>query len=82
MTELKQEAFNLISRLPAENEDVLVNIVKTLRKVLGINSQSRADKNLAIMDEIQDTIGDDIPWASEEEMIKELAETRRQKLNL
>lgn len=82
MTELKQEALTLIAKLPAENEDVLVTIVKTLRKVLGINPQSRVDKNLAIMDEIQDIIGDDIPWTSEEEMLKELSETRRQRLNL
>ena len=82
MTELRQEAFALISMLPEEKEDVLVSIIKSLREVLGINPQSRANKNLAIMDDIQDIIGDDIPWANEEEMIRELAEMRRQKLKL
>ena len=42
--------------------------------------KSRAEKNLAIMEEIKSLIGDDITWASEEEMIKELSEMRRQKL--
>ena len=82
MTELRQEAFALISMLPEEKEDVLVSIIKSLREVLGINPQSRANKNLAIMNDIQDIIGDDIPWANEEEMIRELAEMRRQKLKL
>lgn len=40
----------------------------------------RAEKNIAIMNKIQELIGDDIPWANEEEMIKELAEMRRQSL--
>lgn len=82
MTALRQEAFALISMLPEEKEDVLVSVIKSLREVLGINPQSRANKNLAIMDEIQDIIGDDIPWTNEEEMIRELAEMRRQKLKL
>ena len=37
----------------------------------------RAKRNLAIMDEINKLIGDDIPWVNEEEMIRELAEMRR-----
>lgn len=44
------------------------------------NLKSRAEKNLAIMKEVKDLIGDDIPWASEDEMIRELAEMRRQRL--
>ncbi len=80
MTALKQEAFALIARLPEENEDVLINIVKSLREVLGINPQSRAEKNIAIMKEVKNLIGDDIPWASEDDMIREFAEMRRQRL--
>ena len=57
MTELKQEAFTLIARLPAENEDVLVNIVKTLRDLLNDDFQdeiySRAEQDLAIMEDIE-----------------------------
>lgn len=44
------------------------------------NLKSRAEKNLAIMKEVKDLIGDDIPWASEDEMIRDLAEMRRQRL--
>lgn len=40
---------------------------------------ARAKKNLEIMEEIQSIIGDDKGWASEEEMIKDLAEMRRRK---
>ena len=80
MTALKQEAFALIESIPDEKSDVLIKIVKNIREVLGINSKSRAERNLAIMDEIQKLVGDDIPWANEEEMIKELAEMRRQRL--
>ena len=78
MTALKQEAFDLIARIPDEKSDVLINVIKNLREALGLNSQSRAERNIAIMDEISRLIGDDIPWASEEEMIRELAEMRRQ----
>ena len=80
MTELKQEAFTLIARIPEEREDVLRNVIKNLREALGIHSQSRTEKNVAIISEMQTLIGDDIPWASEEEMILELAEKRRQRL--
>lgn len=78
MTALKQEAFDLIARIPDEKSDVLINVIKNLREALGLNSQSRTERNIAIMDEISRLIGDDIPWASEEEMIRELAEMRRQ----
>ena len=80
MTALKQEAFALIESIPDEKSDVLIKIVKNIREVLGINSKSRAERNLAIMDEIQKLVGDDVSWASEEEMIQELAEMRRQRL--
>ena len=40
-------------------------------------SLSRGQRNIAIMGEIKNLIGDDIPWTTEEEMIQELAETRR-----
>ena len=45
-----------------------------------ISAKSRAERNLAIMKEVEEIIGDDISWASEEEMIRELAEMRRQRL--
>lgn len=41
-----------------------------------------AEKNLAIMAEIKKLIGEDIPWAREEEMLNELAQRRRLELNL
>lgn len=82
MTELKQEAFTLIARLPEGKEDVLISVVKSLREALGMHSQSRAEKNTAIIKEMKNLIGNDIPWTSEEEMIRELAETRRQKSKL
>lgn len=57
MIELKREAIALIAKLPAENKDVLVNIVKTLHKVLNKDFQdeiySRAEEDLAIMEDIE-----------------------------
>ena len=53
---------------------------ENIREIL--NSKSRAEKNLAVMDEIKALIGNDIAWANEEEMVLELAEKRRQRLNL
>lgn len=79
MTELKQEAFALIAGIPDEKKDVLVTIVKNIRELLGVSSKTRAEKNLAIMKEVKNLIGDDIPWRNEDEMIRELAEMRRQK---
>ena len=78
MTALKQEVIALIENIPDEKADVLVKIRKSIRELLGINSKSRAEKNLAIMNEITNLIGDDIPWRNEDEMIRELAEMRRQ----
>ena len=42
------------------------------------NAFQRAEKNSMIMDEIQKIVGDDKVWTNEEEMIKYLAEMRRQ----
>ena len=78
MTALKQEVFNLIDGIPDEKSDVLLEVLKSVREILGLNSNFRAEKNIAIMEEVKNLIGDDIPWANEEEMIKELAEMRRQ----
>ena len=78
MTALKQEVIALIENIPDENSDVLVKIRKSIRELLGVNSKSLAEKNLAIMDEITNLIGDDIPWRNEDEMIRELAQMRRQ----
>ena len=80
MTALKQEVINLIAEIPDEKSDVLIKIRNSIREMLGIYSTSRAERNIAIMDKIQNLIGDDIPWANEEEMIKELAEMRRQRM--
>ena len=79
MTALKQEVFTLIEGIPDEESDVLFKVLKSVREILGMNSNSRAERNIAIMEEVQDLIGDDIPWANEEEMIRELAEMRRQR---
>ena len=80
MTALKQEVIDLIAEIPDEKSDVLIKIRNSIREMLGIYSTSRAERNIAIMDKIQNLIGDDIPWANEEEMIKELAQMRRQRL--
>ena len=81
MTALKQEAFDLIASIPEEKENLLIDVVKNLREILGINSPSRAERNIAIMEEINGLIGEDIPWTSEEEMIRDLADMRRQRLH-
>ena len=80
MTALKQEVFTLIDGIPDEKSDVLLEVLKSVREILGLNSNSRAERNIAIMKEVKDLIGDDIPWPNEEEMIKELAEMREQRL--
>ena len=80
MIALKQEVINLIVEIPDEKFDVLLKIRNSIRELLGIRSNSRAERNIVIMDKIQSLIGDDIPWANEEEMIKELAQMRRQRL--
>lgn len=82
MTALKQEAIALIEGIPDEKSDVLIKILKSIRELLGVNSKIRAEKNLAVMDEIQSIIGNDIPWADEEEMIRELADMRRRRSKL
>ena len=80
MTALKQEVINLIAEIPDEKSDVLIGIRDSVRKMLGTDSKSRSERNIAIMAEVKNLIGDDIPWANEEEMIRELAEMRKQRL--
>ena len=80
MTALKQEVINLIAEIPDEKSDVFIKLLKTIRELIGVDSTSRAEKNIAIMKEVKNLIGDDIPWASEDDMIRELADMRRQKL--
>ncbi|MBR1645377.1 MAG: hypothetical protein IJ685_01245, partial [Selenomonadaceae bacterium] len=76
VTALKQEVIALIENIPDEKADVLVKIRKSIRELLGINSKSRAEKNLAIMNEITNLIGDDIPWRNEDEMIRDTSTKR------
>ena len=82
MTALKQEVIALIENIPDDKLDVLVKVRKSIRELLGVNSKSRAEKNLSIMDEVTNLIDDDIPWRNEDEMIRELAEMRRQSSKL
>ncbi len=57
------------------------NIFERINKNSSVEQQKfRAEKNLAVIDKIHKLIGDDIPWASEDDMIRELADMRRQKL--
>lgn len=42
--------------------------------------RERAAKFMAACKKIREDIGDDIPWASEEEMIEELANDRRERM--
>ena len=42
--------------------------------------RERAEQFSAACKKIRDDIGDDIPWASEEEMIEELANDRRERM--
>lgn len=81
MNDFKCESINLIESIPDERTDAFIKILKNIREVLSNDSKPYVDKNLKVMDEIQNIIGKDIPWASEEEMLRELAETRRQRLN-
>lgn len=80
MTALKQELITLIEGIPDEKSDVLASILKNVREIIKSNLKARAERNIAIMKEVKALIGDDIPWANEEEMIKELAEMRRQRM--
>ena len=63
MTALKQEAFALIESIPDEKSDVLIKIIKNIREVLAVDSRrqdkliSRAEQNLAVMEEIESLIG-------------------------
>ena len=46
-----------------------------------INSFIIAEKNLALMDQFQEIVGEDKGWVNEEEMIKDLAEMRRRRMS-
>ena len=78
MTELKREVLMLIDGIPEENFDMLTKIRNNIRELLGIKLRTRSEKNLAIIQDVKDLIGDDVPWANEEAMIQDLAEMRRQ----
>ena len=65
MTALKQEAFALIESIPDDKSDVLIKIIKNIREVLAVDSRqqdkliSRAEQNLAVMEEIESLIGEE-----------------------
>ena len=50
------------------------------RLIKKISACITAEKNLAIMENIEQIIGDDKGWKNEEEMIKDLAEMRRRRI--
>ena len=44
--------------------------------------RKKAEQMASAMGEFRDNIGDDIPWETEDEMIQDLAEFRRKRMNV
>ena len=61
------------AELGLKDEKDVVNMVKEIR------SEKMAKRFRAGAEAIQKIIGQDVPWASEEDMIEELTEERRKK---
>ncbi|MBQ9487159.1 MAG: hypothetical protein IJU91_05080 [Selenomonadaceae bacterium] len=62
------------------DENKSIKEIRMDRLVDKMTAMITAEKNLTLMEEIQDIIGDDKGWKSEEEMIKDLAEMRRRRM--
>lgn len=63
------------------DEHKTFNDYRMERLLKKINSFIIAEKNLALMDQFQEIIGEDKGWVNEEEMIKDLAEMRRRRMS-
>ena len=77
---LIKEIKNFWAKHEKVDEDKTFDEYRMERLTKKITSLIRAEKNLALMEEIQTLIGDDKGWKNEDEMIHDLAEMRRRRM--
>ena len=77
---LIKEIKNFWAKHEKVDEDKTFDEYRMERLTKKITSLIRAEKNLALMEEIQTLIGDDKGWKNEDEMINDLAEMRRRRM--
>ena len=77
---LIKEIKNFGAKHEKVDEDKTFDEYRMERLTKKITSLIRAEKNLALMEEIQTLIGDDKGWKNEDEMINDLAEMRRRRM--
>lgn len=72
-----KEITTLLEDLDTEDYSDVIDYIKLVAK---IRKKQRAKETLAAMNEFQSVLGGDKGWSSEEEMIKDMAEFRRSRM--
>ncbi|MBQ3402029.1 MAG: hypothetical protein IJG65_01460 [Synergistaceae bacterium] len=74
-------ALRLNELLSSLNNEDLTKAISYVEFLSEQRAKAEADRTDRIIREIQELIGDDKGWASEEEMIKDMAEFRRSRMS-
>lgn len=67
---------DMLNTLENEDYDTIIDYIQLLSAV---RKKERAMRTIAAMDEFQHIIGEDTGWASEEEMLKDMAAFRKER---
>ncbi len=68
---------DMLNTLENEDYDTIIDYIQLLSAV---RKKERAMRTIAAMDEFQHIIGEDTGWDSEEEMLKDMAAFRRERI--
>lgn len=68
---------DMLNTLESEDYDTIIDYIQLLSAV---RKKERAMRTIAAMDEFQTIIGEDMGWDSEEEMLKDMADFRRERV--
>ena len=71
--------WDMLNTLGEEDYKMAISYIQFLSDS---RKKERAKKAAEVMDQIQSIIGDDKGWGSEEEMLQDMANFRRERMNL
>lgn len=79
---MSPKAMMLNEMLDTLEDDDYDTIMDYIRLLSATRKKERAMQTIAAMDEFQSIIGDDTGWDSEEDMLKDMAAFRRERLSI
>lgn len=79
---MSPKAMMLNEMLDTLEDDDYDTIMDYIRLLSATRKKERAMRTIAAMDEFQSIVGDDTGWDSEEDMLKDMAAFRRERLSI